>query len=81
MGQIRFRKTVTLPNGMKMNINKNSVSFTAVDESGNSVTINPKHKTKTTNIKLGNGFSYVDQTSTKKSKKKAKEEDDGEITI
>ena len=68
MGRIRIRKTITLPNGVKMNINKGSVSYTVSDGKGNSVTINPKRETKTTNIKLGDGISYVDQQSTKKNK-------------
>lgn len=74
MGQIRYRKTITLPNGIKMNINKGSVSYTMTDDNGNSVTVNPTHETTTTNIKLGDGFSYVDQKSTKKKNTKKKTE-------
>lgn len=74
MGQIRYRKTITLPNGIKMNINKGSISYTMTDDNGNSVTVNPTHETTTTNIKLGDGFSYVDQKSTKKKNTKKKTE-------
>lgn len=72
MGIFKFRKTIKLDNGVKMNINKGSVSFTTTDENGNSVTYNPKKETTTTNIKLGGGLSYVDQKSTKEKSNKKK---------
>lgn len=78
MGQIRFRKTITLPNGVKMNINKGSISYTMTDDKGNSVTVNPTHETTTTNIKLGDGFSYIDQKSNKKKKTTKKKTDEKE---
>ena len=84
MGSIRIRKSIKLPNGVKMNINKGSVSYTMTDENDNSVTVNPTHDTTTTNIKLGNGISYIDQkkNTKKKSNSKHKKTNDGnEITI
>ena len=45
MGNIRVRKTITLPNGIKININKDSISYTGKDIFGNKLTINPKKET------------------------------------
>jgi len=74
-GNFRFRKSFTLPNGMKVNFNKDSTSFTIPAGNGNSITINPDKETQTTKINLGNGVSYVQTDSTKEKKKTTKKKE------
>ncbi len=64
MGRIRIRKTITLPNGVKININKDSISYT-VSGAGGNYTYNPKKETATTTVKIADGISYVDKQKIK----------------
>ena len=73
MGNIRVRKTITLPNGIKININKDSISYTGKDIFGNKLTINPKKETKTTSAKICDGVTYVDKKSLKEKSVKIRE--------
>ena len=52
------RKTIKLPNGMKINFNKDSISYT-VSNGKASYTYNPKKKMETKNVKLSKDLSLI----------------------
>lgn len=54
------RKSIKLPNGMKINFNKNSVSYT-ISNGKASYTYNPKKKMETKNVKLSKDVSIIDK--------------------
>lgn len=54
------RKTIKLPNGMKINFNKDSISYTMSDGK-NSYTYNPKKKMETKNVKISKDLSIIDK--------------------
>ena len=54
------RKTIKLPNGMKINFNKDSISYT-VSNGKTSYTYNPKKKMETKNVKLSKDLSLIDK--------------------
>lgn len=54
------RKTIKLPNGMKINFNKNSVSYT-ISNGKASYTYNPKKKMETKNVKISKDLSIIDK--------------------
>lgn len=62
---LRFRKSISLGKGVKLNINKNSIGLSAGTK-GARVSINSKGR-KTTTIDIpGTGISYVSTKNTKK---------------
>lgn len=64
MGNLRFRKSVKIAPGVKLNINKNSVGISA-GVKGARVSVNSKGQ-KTTSVGIpGTGISYVNRTSSK----------------
>lgn len=54
------RKTIKLPNGMKINFNKDSISYTVSDGKA-SYTYNPKKKMETKNVKISKNISLIDK--------------------
>ncbi len=71
---LRFRKSIKIAPGVKLNLNKNSSSIT-VGTKGNHYTVNSKGKTTSTVSIPGTGLSYSTTSSsgnTKKTSKKAK---------
>lgn len=68
MGHFRFRKSIKIAPGVKLNLNKNSTSIT-LGGKGAHYTVNSKG-TKTTTVGIpGTGLSYVDVQSRKASPK------------
>lgn len=68
MGSFRFRRSVKITPGLKINLNKKSTSVT-VGGKGFHHTVSSNGK-KTTSVGIpGTGLSYVDVQSSKKSKK------------
>ena len=54
------RKTIKLPNGIKINFNKDSISYTV--SNGKAIyTYNPKKKIETKNVKLSKDLSIIDK--------------------
>ena len=63
------RKTIKLPNGMKINFNKDSISYT-VSNGKASYTYNPKKKMETKNVKLSKDLSLIDKKKINKNETK-----------
>ena len=65
---LRFRKSINLGSGVKMNLSKSGVGF-SVGTKGARVTKTAKGNTRTTLSIPGTGISYVTETSKNKKKK------------
>ena len=63
MGNFRVRKTITLPDGTKVNFNKNSISYTK-EVNGVKMTFNPTSGV-TMSTKVADGITYVDKVTKK----------------
>lgn len=62
---MRFRKSINLGGGLRMNLSKSGIGFSAGTK-GFRVTKTAKGRTRTTASIPGTGISYVKETSNKK---------------